>query len=52
MARRRKTKTSNMTEAEQQLTGMKAIKRDLDLGNGASVAEGETTYNELRELID
>ncbi len=51
MARRRKTTTKAIIEAEQRIAGMKSINKNLDLENGVSVAEGEAILAAERTLL-
>ena len=52
MARRKKAPTPAMVDGEQKIAGMKAIKRDLDLGSGVSVAEIEEILDDERVMLE
>ncbi len=52
MAFARKVKTPELIDGEQRITGMKSIDKNLDLSNGVSVAEGQTTLTEAQTALD
>jgi len=52
MARQRKTPTPAMKELEQKIAGMKSIDKNLDAGNGVSVAEGEAILADSRASLE
>lgn len=51
MAKARKTTSPAITDGEQRIAGMKSIDEALDLGNGVTVAAGETLLTDARKLL-
>jgi hypothetical protein len=52
MPRARKTTSPAITDGEQKIAGMKSIESALDLGNGVTVANGETLLTETRTALE
>lgn len=52
MAKKRKSATPAMNDAEQKIAGMKSIDSNLDLGNGVSVTAVEAVLAETRAALE
>lgn len=52
MARRRKSETPAMSDAEQKIAGMKSIDPRLDLGNGVTLAQHEAALAACRAALE